>query len=185
MEQPLLSYAEACANALRVDWARFKAPVPSFIGTRVLDDVSLEEIVPFVDWTYFFSAWELKGRYPQILDHPAYGPAARELYGHAQVLLRRVIDERLVEVRGVYGLWPADAEDESVVLYGDDGRTREVARFPMLRQQGRSPDGRPTRSLADYVAPRAAGRADYVGGVRRDGRPGRGRARRPLRGRSG
>ena len=163
LEQPLLSYAEACANALRFDWARFEAPVPSFTGTRVLDDVSLEEIVPFIDWTYFFSAWELKGRYPQILDHPAYGPAARELYGHAQVLLRRVIDERLVEVRGVYGLWPADAEDESVVLYGDDGRTREVARFPMLRQQGHSPDGRPTRSLADYVAPRAAGRADYVG----------------------
>ena len=163
LEQPLLSYAEACANALRFDWARFEAPVPSFTGTRVLDDVSLEEIVPFIDWTYFFSAWELKGRYPQILDHPAYGPAARELYGHAQVLLRRVIDERLVEVRGVYGLWPADAEDESVVLYGDDGRTREVARFPMLRQQGRSPDGRPTRSLADYVAPRAAGRGDYVG----------------------
>ena len=163
LEQPLLSYTEACAKALRLDWAKFEAPVPSFTGTRVLDNVSLEEIVPFIDWTYFFSAWELKGRYPQILDHPAYGPAARELYGHAQVLLRRVIGERLMDIRGVYGFWPADAEDEAVVFYGDDGRTQEVARFPMLRQQGHSPDGRPTRSLADYVAPRAAGRADYVG----------------------
>ena len=162
-KQPLVPYAEARANALQLDWAAFDPPVPSFTGTRVLDAVSIEEIVPFIDWTYFFSAWELKGRYPQILDHPAYGPAARELHGHALTLLRRMIDERLVEVRGVYGLWPADADDESVVLYGDDSRTREVARFPMLRQQGRSPDGRPTRSLADYVSPRGGGRCDYVG----------------------
>ena len=162
--QPLLSYAEACANGLRLDWSAAEPPAPMFTGTRLLEDVPLDEIVPFIDWTFFFSAWELKGRFPGILSHPTVGPAARELYEHAQVLLHRIVDERLLHARGVYGFWPADTVDESIVVYGDDTRTLELVRFPMLRQQSCGPDGRPTRSLADFVAPHESGRRDYLGG---------------------
>ena len=137
--------------------------MPSFTGTRVLDNVPLDELVPYIDWTFFFSAWELKGRFPQILDHPKYGSAARELYAHAQALLGRIVDERLITARGVYGFWPADADEESIAVYTDTDRTHELARFPMLRQQGVMADGRPNRSLADYVASRDSNRTDYIG----------------------
>lgn len=161
--KPLLTFKESRANRLQFDWTTAELPVPSFNGTRVIDDVQLDDLVPYIDWTFFFSAWELKGRFPQILDHPKYGSAARELYGHAQVLLDRIVDERLIKARGVYGFWPADADEESIAVYTDTDRTRELARFPMLRQQGVMADGRPNRSLADYVAPRDSNRTDYIG----------------------
>ena len=161
--KPLLTFKESRANRLQFDWTTAELPVPSFNGTRVIDDVPLDDLVPYIDWTFFFSAWELKGRFPQILDHPKYGSAARELYGHAQVLLDRIVDERLIKARGVYGFWPADADEESIAVYTDTDRTRELARFPMLRQQGVMADGRPNRSLADYVAPRDSNRTDYIG----------------------
>ncbi len=161
--KPLLTFKESRANRLRFDWTTAELPVPSFNGTRVIDDVPLDELVPYIDWTFFFSAWELKGRFPQILDHPKYGAAARELYGHAQVLLGRIVDEHLITARGVYGFWPADADEESIAVYTDMDRTRELARFPMLRQQGVMADARPNRSLADYVAPRDSNRTDYIG----------------------
>ena len=94
--KPLLTFKECRANRLRFDWTTAELPVPSFTGTRVLDNVPLDELVPYIDWTFFFSAWELKGRFPQILDHPKYGSAARELYAHAQALLGRIVDERLI-----------------------------------------------------------------------------------------
>ena len=161
--KPLLTFKESRANRLQFDWTTAELPVPSFNGTRVIDDVQLDDLVPYIDWTFFFSAWELKGRFPQILDHPKYGSAARELYGHAQVLLDRIVDERLIKARGVYGFWPADADEESIAVYTDTDRTRELARFPMLRQQGVMADARPNRSLADYVAPRDSNRTDYIG----------------------
>ena len=161
--KPLLTFKESRANRLQFDWTTAELPVPSFNGTRVIDDVPLDDLVPYIDWTFFFSAWELKGRFPQILDHPKYGSAARELYGHAQVLLDRIVDERLIKARGVYGFWPADADEESIAVYTDTDRTRELARFPMLRQQGVMADARPNRSLADYVAPRDSNRTDYIG----------------------
>ena len=161
--KPLLTFKECRANRLRFDWTTAELPVPSFTGTRVLDDVPLDELVPYIDWTFFFSAWELKGRFPQILDHPKYGSAARELYAHAQTLLGRIVDERLITARGVYGFWPADADEESIAVYTDTDRTHELARFPMLRQQGVMADGRPNRSLADYVASRDSNRTDYIG----------------------
>ena len=90
-ERPLLPYEAALANRLQIDWARETLPEPSFIGRRVLDDVPLDELVPYIDWTFFFAAWELKGRFPAILDHPQYGKAARDLYDSAQVLLDRIV----------------------------------------------------------------------------------------------
>jgi 5-methyltetrahydrofolate--homocysteine methyltransferase len=162
-EKPLLSYEAARANALKYDWDHHVIASPSFVGRRHLDDVPLAEIATFIDWTFFFSAWELKGRFPGILDHPEYGRAARELYEHAQQLLRRIVDERLLTARASYGFWPANSDGDDIVLYTDDSRRTELARLPMLRQQEIIADGRPNRSLADFVAPRASGVPDYVG----------------------
>ena len=161
--RPMLSYREACAKRPQIDWSAADLPVPSFTGTRALDAVSLDEIVPYIDWTFFFSAWELKGRFPAILDHQRYGPAARELYGDAQDLLRFITSDNLLTARGVYGFWPAWSDGDDIVLVEDADTSREVVRFPMLRQQHARADGRANQCLADYVAPRTSGRSDFLG----------------------
>jgi 5-methyltetrahydrofolate--homocysteine methyltransferase len=137
--------------------------IPSFVGSRLLDDVAITQLEPYIDWTFFFSAWELKGRFPAILDHPQYGPAARELYENAQALLKRIIDGKLLTARGVYGFWPANTVGDDIVVYTDDSRQHELTRLPMLRQQEVIADGRPNRSLADFIAPRESGVPDYLG----------------------
>ena len=165
-EKPLLSIADARANAAVLE---FEAPAkPSFLGARVVDDVTVADLEPFIDWTFFFSAWDLKGKYPKILDDAKQGEAARELYANGRELLDEIIEGRWLTPRGVYGFWPARREGDDLVLYADEpsaesGETGVVARFPMLRQQTRNPDGKPNRSLADYVASREVGVADYVG----------------------
>jgi 5-methyltetrahydrofolate--homocysteine methyltransferase len=161
-EKPLLSWADARANALRLDWAGYEPPAPAFIGRREIE-VALADLVPFIDWTFFFGAWELKGKYPTIFEHPHYGAAARELYDNATKLLDRIIADGAIRARGAYGFWPAQSDGEDIVLYADEDRRRVAARFPMLRQQSPIADGRPNRSLADFVAPRGSGRRDYVG----------------------
>jgi 5-methyltetrahydrofolate--homocysteine methyltransferase len=160
--RPLLSYDAAKANRLRIDWSAADVPAPSFIGRREVE-APLADLVPFIDWTFFFHAWELKGRVPGIFDHPEYGEAARDLYDSAQTLLKRIVEERLLTARGAYGFWPAAAEGEDIVLFGDESRTRELVRFNMLRQQEPIADNRPNRSLADFVAPKDSGRRDYLG----------------------
>ncbi len=160
-ERPLLSYEAALKNRLKTDWT---APplAPAFAGRRVLE-VPLGELVPFIDWTFFFAAWELKGRFPAILDHPQYGAAARELYDNARVLLDRMVTERLLVARGVYGFWPAASEGDDIVVYRDQQQSGELTRFNMLRQQETIADGKPNLSLADFVADRTAGVTDYIG----------------------
>jgi 5-methyltetrahydrofolate--homocysteine methyltransferase len=161
-EKPLLSYEAAKANRLRIDWETADLPVPAFLGCREVS-VPLAELVPFIDWTFFFHAWELKGRVPAIFDHPQYGHAARDLYDNARTLLDRIVNERLLEAKGVYGFWPAASDGDDVMLFADESRGLEVARFPMLRQQEPIADGRPNRSLADFVAPASSRRRDYLG----------------------
>jgi 5-methyltetrahydrofolate--homocysteine methyltransferase len=119
--------------------------------------------VPYIDWTFFFAAWELKGRFPEILEHPQYGAAARDLFDQAQRILTRIVREKRLTARGVYGFWPANADGDDIVVYKDDSRRVELARFHMLRQQEPIADGRPNRSLADFVAPRSSLAPDYVG----------------------
>jgi 5-methyltetrahydrofolate--homocysteine methyltransferase len=159
--RPLLPWPEAARNRLELRATDEDVPVPSFTGSRLVD-VPLETIVPYIDWTFFFAAWELKGRFPAILDHPQYGASACELYQHGRTLLDRIMRERLVTIRGVYGFWPAHSLGDDIVLFepGPDG---EVVRFNMLRQQERQPDGNPNLSLADFVARRDSGRQDYLG----------------------
>ncbi len=187
--RPLLPFEAARANRAALPWTPETVAVPAFTGAREID-VPLEDLVPFIDWTFLFSAWELKGRFPGILEHPQYGPAARELFGHARALLDRICTGRLLTARGVYGFWPANADGEDLVVYTagsgagepgpgtrDAGRgahtgasglesriaNPELLRFPMLRQQEGNPDGKPNLSLADFVAPRGSGLTDYVG----------------------
>ena len=162
-ERPLLTYEQARANRLAYDWDAHVTATPAFVGRRWLDDVPLEEIAKYIDWTYFFSAWELKGKFPEILDHPKYGEAARDLYTHAQVLLKQIIDGKLIRARGVYAFWPAVADGDDIVVFKDETRREVLARLAMLRQQEQQPDKRPNLSLADYVAPRGSGIPDYIG----------------------
>jgi 5-methyltetrahydrofolate--homocysteine methyltransferase len=162
-KRPLLSYEQALANRPKIEWRQEDLPTPAFVGRRVIDDISLEEIADYIDWTFFFSAWELKGRFPKILDHPRYGEAARELFAHGRELLARIIDEKLLTPRGVYGFWPAASQGDDIVLFADASRERELVRFPMLRQQSAIPEGKPNRSLADFVAPLDSGLHDHIG----------------------
>jgi len=163
MEKPLLSHAEALANATPIDWKEEDISQPSFIGRRVLAPIDLQELAQFIDWTFFFSAWELKGRFPAIFDDPTVGSQARTLYEDGVKLLGEMIDGEQIEARAVYGLWPAHSEGDDIVLYQDELRQTEAARFPMLRQQAPSRSGVPNRSLADFVAPRSSGLADHIG----------------------
>jgi 5-methyltetrahydrofolate--homocysteine methyltransferase len=166
-ERPLLTYEQARANALKTDWDNVEVPAPWFVGRRVIAP-TIAELAPFIDWTFFFSAWELKGRFPAILDHPQYGSAARDLYQHAQELLNGWIDaERAgaarISARGVYAFWPAASDADDIIVFADEDRRTELTRFSMLRQQDVIADGRPNRSLADFVAPLGSGVPDYIG----------------------
>jgi 5-methyltetrahydrofolate--homocysteine methyltransferase len=162
-ERPLVPYATALANRLKIDWRSESLPAPAFTGRRVLDRVPLADLVPFIDWTFFFAAWELKGRFPAILDHPQYGPAARELYDNARTLLDRIIKDDLLVARGVYGFWPAASDGDDIVVFRDERRDDPLVRFHMLRQQEAVADGKASLSLADFVADRAAAVRDYIG----------------------
>jgi 5-methyltetrahydrofolate--homocysteine methyltransferase len=155
--KPLLSLAEARANRTPIDWHPEDLAVPAFTGVRVVEP-DLATLREYVDWQFFFHAWELKGKYPAILDDPVKGAAARDLFANANELLDQVVSDLSLSARGVYGFWPARAEGDDLVLDGDDG-----ARFPMLRQQSDYGDSRPNRSLADLVAPADSGLDDFLG----------------------
>ena len=148
--QPMLSIEAARRNREQVSFDEL--PVPAFRGVRAVSP-SLAELRPMIDWTFFFLAWELKGKYPAILDDPA----ARELFDDANALLDEIIAEGLLTARGGYGYWPAHCEDDDILVEPAEGNSLRV---PMLRQQTVKPDGRPNRCLADYVAPSG----DHVGG---------------------
>ena len=115
IQKPLMSLEQARAKGASIAWRAEDLPRPPFLGRRVIDDVTLSDLVPFIDWTLFFSTWELKGRFPAILTHPRYGEAASELYEHAQALLGRILNEDLIQPRGVYGFWPASSEGDDLV----------------------------------------------------------------------
>jgi 5-methyltetrahydrofolate--homocysteine methyltransferase len=137
----------------------FSPERPPFLGVRVLDDVPLERIEPFIDWNPFFAAWELRGRFPQILDEPR----AKELYEDGQRLLREIIDNRLIRARAVYGFWPANSAGDDVELYSDESRGNVIARFHTLRQQQETNTGQ-NLALADFIAPKESSTIDYIGG---------------------
>ncbi|RLB45891.1 MAG: methionine synthase [Deltaproteobacteria bacterium] len=159
-DKPVLPIEMARENAPRYRFSDAEVSVPSFTGRRVVSDVTLRQIAGYIDWTYLFHAWELRGKFPEILSHPERGEAAKELYEHAQKLLEQIISDGSLEPRAVYGFWKAASEGDDIVLF--DGET-EAARFPMLRQQAAKAEDTPYLSLADFVAPRGSDVTDYVG----------------------
>ena len=156
----LVSLNEANARKPEIAWKATDLPAPSFLGRRAIADQPLAELVPFIDWTFFFTAWELRGRYPAILEHPKYGAAARELFADGKQKLDEIVKGKRIRAAAAYGFWPAASEGNDIVLFTDESRSQELVRFPMLRQQGGEA---PFRSLADFVAPRDSGLADHVG----------------------
>jgi 5-methyltetrahydrofolate--homocysteine methyltransferase len=162
-ERKLLSIGDARKRRHKLNFTPSEIAKPSFLGLRVIDDMPLEQLEPFIDWRFFFSAWELKGDLPAIFDDPKQGEAARDLYDNARALLDRIKNEKLLRARGVYGFWPAQSIGDDIVLYHAEDLREEVARFPMLRQQNDRGAGEHTSSLADFVAPKGSGVVDYVG----------------------
>ena len=154
---------EARERRWSCDWDAADIPKPEFLGRRVHEEITIAEIAEYIDWTFFFTAWDLRGRFPGILDHPKYGDAARELYAEGQSLLEKLATEGRLTAKGVVGFWPAVSEGDDIVILDPETQSREIERFPMLRQQQRRGEGEASMSLADYVAPRESGRVDHIG----------------------
>jgi 5-methyltetrahydrofolate--homocysteine methyltransferase len=150
-------------NAFHPDWSNYAPPKPAFLGVRAFDNVSLETLSAYIDWTPFFQTWELAGRYPQILDDAIVGEPARALFEDAQKMLRRMIDEKPIKAKGVVGFWPANARGDDIILYKDESRTDELGTFHGLRQQIQKREDTPNYCLSDFVAPEKKA-PDYIGG---------------------
>ena len=160
--QKLLSLAEARKNAARFDWSQ-DPEKPDFLGLRVYDDFPLTDLVDYIDWSPFFHAWELRGRFPKIFEDPVVGAEARKLYEDAQQLLKKILREKRIRARGVMAFFPANSAGDDILLYEDDRRQKVRARLHALRQQVARTDAQPNRCLADFVAPVSSGKKDYVG----------------------
>ncbi|MEH6491051.1 methionine synthase [Halopseudomonas sp.] len=158
-----LSYQQAIEKGPQLDWQDYQPPAPKVKGVQVLDNIDLSVLAEYIDWTPFFISWDLAGKYPRILDDEVVGEAARSLFSDAQAMLQKMISEKLVTARAVFGFWPANQVDhDDIELYDETGKP--ITRLHHLRQQTIKPDGKPNLSLADFVAPKESGKTDYVGG---------------------
>ncbi len=158
----LISVEEARVRAPRFDWNKTDIPQPEFLGARTLDDFPLHELVPFIDWSPFFHTWELRGRYPSILQHEKHGEEARKLFADAQELLQKMVSGKLIRARAVYGFFPANAIGDDVELYRDQTRQAVQTKFHFLRQQMEKSDA-PNWCLADFIAPKSTHLPDHIG----------------------
>jgi len=160
-----LSLEKARANKQKIDWDEYIPPVPNDLGLQIFDDMPLEFLVPYIDWTPFFHTWELKGSYPKILNDAEKGEEAQKLFDDAQAMLAQIVDEHWLKARAVIGMFPANSNGaESIEVYTDDTREEKLLTLNHLRQQTERPPGKPNRSLADFIAPKESGKKDYVGG---------------------
>ncbi len=168
-ERPLVSIEDARANRTPIDWSSYEPPAPAMVtgdegsNIRVFEDYDLAELREYIDWQPFFNAWEMKGKFPDILNSPATGETARELYDAAQEMLDRMIKEKWVTANGVIGFFPANAVGDDIELYRDSDRSEVLTTLHNLRQQGEHREGVPNRSIGDYVAPKETGLQDHVG----------------------
>ena len=159
-----LTLRQARQNACSLDWTNYQPPVPAQPGIQVFDDYSLEELTAYIDWTPFFSSWQLAGKFPAILKDEIVGTEAQKLYNDARSMLRRIVDENWLQAKAVIGLFPANAvEGDTTEIYTDENRTYISARLHHLRQQVQKAPGLPNYSLADFIAPKSSGLKDYVG----------------------
>ena len=160
----ITSIEKARANGVKIDWSSYTPPKPKVLGVQTLEDYSLEEIRPYIDWTPFFHSWQMKGSYPKILDDPEKGEEAKKLFTESQALLERVIEEKWITANAVFGLFPANLlPNDSVEVYTDESRGEVLTELHFLRQQKQKPPGRPNHSLADFIAPKSTGLEDHIG----------------------
>jgi len=159
-----LPLSRARANAMKIDWSHYHPTKPTFLGTRTFRSYDVADLVPYIDWTPFFQTWELKGRFPAILDDEKQGEAARQLFEDAKAMLARIVSERWFQPKAVIGFWPANSVGDDIALYTGASRTDKLATFFTLRQQLQRRDGKPNVALSDFVAPKSSGVKDYVGG---------------------
>ncbi|HEB82276.1 MAG TPA: methionine synthase, partial [Gammaproteobacteria bacterium] len=157
------SLQQARDNAFKFDWADYTPPKPTFLGIKVFDDYPLEELVDYIDWTPFFHAWELTGKYPKILDDEVVGEEARRLFDDAQAMLKKIVDEKWLKARAVIGFFPANSIGDDIEVYTDDERKEVRTVLHHLRQQMAKPADRPNSCLSDFVAPKDSGKKDYIG----------------------
>ena len=164
-EKRMLSYEVARQNKLKIDWASYTPPTPAYPGVTVLEDFPLEEIKKYIDWTPFFQAWELAGKYPAILTDEVVGEAATDLFKDVNKLMDDTIKGKWLQANGVIGLWPANTvEDDLIEIYEDDSRTKVIKTLITRRQQQQKAAGLPNISLSDFIAPKESGVKDYIGG---------------------
>ena len=163
LDKQRLPIEKARANSLKLDWRSYSPPKPTFLGTRVFSAYDVAELIPYIDWTPFFWTWELKGRFPAILQDATYGAEARQLYEDAREMLDHIVAERWFTPKAVIGFWPANAVGDDIHLYTGESRTEKLATFHGLRQQLVKRDGRPNTCVSDFVAPTASGKPDYIG----------------------
>lgn len=159
----LVSYEEAYEKRFQTDWANVQIDKPEQLGLQTLDDFPLAEIREFIDWSPFFWAWELRGKYPKILDDPKMGEEAKKVFDDATEMLDEIVAGKLLQAKAVYGFWPAATQGDDVVVFADESRSSEIAKFSMLRQQWERKGQTDFRSLADYIAPKDSGREDFIG----------------------
>lgn len=161
---PLISIEKARADAPKIDWANYVPPKPKFIGRRLFKNYDLEDILNYVDWTPFFQTWSLFGRYPRILEDEVVGEEAKKLFAEAQVMLRKIIDGRWLRANGVIAFYPANTVNhDDIEIYTDESRTEVLFTWRNLRQQTEKREGVDSKCLADYIAPKETGIADYIG----------------------
>ena len=159
----IIPLEQARERAPALDWSAYRPPAPAFTGVRVFDGYDIGELVDYIDWTPFFIAWDMVGKYPDILEHPDKGEAARSLFADAQAMLKRIIGEGWLQARAVIGFWPANSDGDDIVLYRGAERREELARLHHLRQQDDKAPDKPMMALSDFVAPVASGKPDFVG----------------------
>jgi len=162
-QRKLVPYADAISRRYAIDWANSPIAVPSFLGPRLLKDFPLGELIPYIDWSPYFMAWELKGKYPTIFQDPHVGAEAKKNFDEANRLLRQIVEHKQLTANAVYGFFPANSDGDDIVVFEDESRSRERFRLPTLRQQWEREGQTSFRSLADYVAPVSSGLADYIG----------------------
>ncbi len=162
-ERVLLTLEDAITNKIQIDWKHYSPPKPSFIGVKTISDVTLEDLVPFIDWSPFFLAWELKGRYPHILKDPVVGVEATKLFKDAGVMLKSMLADKRLKPKAVVGIFPAVSHGEDIEIFADESKSESLGLYCMLRQQVTRLKGHPNLSLADYIAPKDSGLNDYMG----------------------
>jgi len=162
-EIPLISLDEARRNRLKITWDEVKITRPAFTGVKLLDDYPLEELRNYIDWTFFFHAWKIPGKYPEIFDDPVKGEEARKLFEDAQAMLVEIIDKNMLTAKGVFGFYPANSEGDDVVLFKNDDLKERIPTLHFLRNQEKKGSGIPNLSFADFIAPASSARTDYIG----------------------